>query len=417
MNKKFYLGLSAIAVAGTFMACGDGAVFTKSAEDDAAEFMYLDGDNAEDHLNSLKENAIKDCAGDPACSAKTGLTPGGTTPPNSSASDDPVPGPVPTPGTTSSSSFVPTLTSSSSFVPSLSSAEDNPGDVPSGPTGAHQLGTCVAVNAAGTEVTTIEKGGSVNWKFKLNASNTAGVTGMEVTSGTYSWNFGTAGAPATSTGMKSAAVTYTNSGLVTTKLRASFKNDLVSEDITCTLQVNGDPITGCECAAAAPSIDFTTTPNASWTVTGCTSASLPLTYTWDGTAGEATYSKAFAAANPGYIPKLKVGNSDNTVIDVTCPAVKVTEGAEYKIESTEDKVTIPAGAAALSMNLPASWHNGTEGTCTMACQTPGALSGSIDGEPISGSNYITVKIPIAHTIGGYSMPIELSAEAVCSVNW
>ena len=183
------------------------------------------------------------------------------------------------------------------------------------------LGSCAPVN------TSIEKGSSTKWKFSYNLD--AGFSAIDFAKATYVWNFGAGAIPATGdTPSTSALVTYANSGVVMASVTVTIGG--ASETIQCSpLQVNGDPITGCKCTAEAASVDFTATPDVTWSVTGCTSASSPLTYNWNGTDGGATFTNSFTAATASYAPTLKVGNSDNTVIDVACPAVKVTEGPEF----------------------------------------------------------------------------------------
>lgn len=406
MNKKFLAGMSFLALAGSFVACGDGEIYTMTPYDDAVKGAYVDVDIPD---SSLMLTAIKDCQNDPVCRERMGAS----TPLPQSSSGIQSSGsvnPNPNTGVSSSSIFVPQLQSSSS-MPILNPNPESSSDATPVPMGEYKLGTCAPASA------TIEKGGSVKWVFTANSGNTAGWKPTQFPSKSYAWSFPGA-STTTGTGMAPAAVSYSASGQATATVTVSDESGLISETIACTpLQVNGDPITGCKCSPSTVQTDFTTEPDVTWTVTGCTTASMPLTYTWDGAAGETSFTKTFTSATEAYAPKLKVGNSDNTVVDVTCGSVKATEGAEYKIESTTDKITIPAGTAAIYMDLPANWHNTTEGTCTLACQTTGALTGSVDGETLSGSDYVTANVLIAHTIGGYSMPIELSKESICFVNW
>lgn len=184
------------------------------------------------------------------------------------------------------------------------------------------LGSCAPVN------TSIEKGSSTKWKFSYNLD--AGFSAIDFAKASYVWNFGAGAIPATdATPSNSASVVYTNSGTAVASVTVTMQNGN-TETIQCKpLQVNGDPITGCKCTTEATSVDFTATPDVTWSVTGCTSASSPLTYNWNGADGGATFTNAFTAATASYAPTLKVGNSDNTVIDVACPAVKVTEGPEF----------------------------------------------------------------------------------------
>lgn len=184
------------------------------------------------------------------------------------------------------------------------------------------LGSCAPVTS------TIEKGASVRWKLTYNSD--IGFSAIDLARADHVWNFGAGAIPATdATPSTSAPVTYTNSGIAVASVTVTMQNGN-TETIQCSpLQVNGDPITGCKCTTEANSVDFTATPDVTWSVTGCTSASSPLTYNWNGTDGGATFTNSFTAATASYAPTLKVGNSDNTVIDVACPAVKVTEGPEF----------------------------------------------------------------------------------------
>ena len=178
------------------------------------------------------------------------------------------------------------------------------------------LGMCEPVT------TPIDKGtGSTKWKFTPNLN--AGYKAVAFAKATYAWNFGAGATPATdATPSTSVAVSYANSGTATASVTITL--DGGSEMIQCEpLQVNGDPITGCKCTAEATSVDYTVTSEVTWSVTGCMSASMPLTYNWNGTDGSESYTHSFTAATASYAPKLKVGNTDNTVVDVKCDATEV----------------------------------------------------------------------------------------------
>lgn len=426
MNKKFLVGLSSLAIAGTFLACGEGDIYQLSIDDDGVQVIYVEANDT-----AWVRKNMELCANDvsPNGCAEKMKQAGGSSNPNpsnpnngnqnqttTSSSNNGTPLPV---QGSSSSIFIPQRNNSSS-----SSAPFNPGtevssssiSIPTPNVNGSDLGSCAP------EVSPVDKGSSASWKFTYNKANAAGVQAMDLLKYEMIWTFSGEATPSapeqsgTYSALQKTTVSYSASGVGSASV--VIKNGPASYSIKCSdVQVNGDPITGCKCSPSTVQTDFTTEPDVTWTVTGCTTASMPLTYTWDGAAGETSFTKTFTSATEAYAPKLKVGNSDKTVVDVTCGSVKATEGAEYKIESTTDKITIPAGTAAIYMDLPANWHNTTEGTCTLACQTTGALTGSVDGETLSGSDYVTANVLIAHTIGGYSMPIELSKESICFVNW
>ena len=183
------------------------------------------------------------------------------------------------------------------------------------------LGSCAPVS------TPINKGSSVKWKFSGNLS--AGYKAIDFAKATFAWSFPGGSPSADAIPSTSAAITFPTSGTANATLTLTMQ-DGKSEVIQCSpLQVNGDPITGCMCApvGVTGSVDFTAQPDVSWAVTGCTSASEIISYTWDGVEGtENTYTKTFVAAQSGYAPTLKIENSDKTLIEVTCPAVAATAG-------------------------------------------------------------------------------------------
>ena len=205
--------------------------------------------------------------------------------------------------------------------------------------------------------------------------------------------------------------------------------DDVSYNITCDpLHVNGYPITGCECTTEATTVDLLENPAVTWTVSGCKTGvgSRIVSYEWDGLPGDAAYTRTFAESNPGYTPTLRVANDDNTVLDVTCPAVKVTEGPEYELKSAQDGVVFTSvGRYTVASYLPSGWHN-NDLTCSISCKSDSyeQFALTFDGIEVSGSNYVSItsKMQVAHTINGYKIPVEVTAlksgsSITCGVNW
>ena len=270
------------------------------------------------------------------------------------------------------------------------------------------LGMCEPVT------TPIDKGtGSTKWKFTPNMN--AGYTAMDFAKANYAWNFGAGATPATdNTPSTSAAVSYANSGVVTASVTVTIGG--ASETIQCKpLQVNGDPITGCKCApvGVTGSVDYTTTPDVTWSVTGCTSASAPLTYNWNGTDGAETFTNSFTAATASYAPTLKVGNVDNTVIDVPCSAVRVTEGAEYVIKEggSYGAITFPAAG---SYNVVIAF------ACQykmFSCNGEGVPVGvSVNGSKMTSKDwYTSVSLSAEDCSGSATVLVEVDGPATCSV--
>ena len=273
------------------------------------------------------------------------------------------------------------------------------------------LGMCEPVT------TPIDKNtGSTKWKFTPNLN--AGYTAIDFAKATYAWNFGAGATPATdATPSTSVAVSYANSGVATASLTVTIGG--ASETIQCEpLQVNGDPITGCKCApeGVTGTVDYTATPDVTWSVTGCTSASMPLTYNWNGTEGGVTFTNSFTAATASYAPILKVGNADNTVVDVACSAVKVTEGAEYVIKEggSYGAIALPAGASVVLLEVDA-FNNSVFCQVNRGDSPSGALNGSVEGVAIKGSDYISVRLPTDTGRAGNYLHFILDVPATCGV--
>ena len=268
------------------------------------------------------------------------------------------------------------------------------------------LGMCEPVT------TPIDKGtGSTKWKFTPNMN--AGYTAIDIAKATYAWNFGAGATPATdATPSTSVAVSYANSGTASASVTVTM-SDGSSETIQCSpLQVNGDPITGCKCApeGVTGTVDYTATPDVTWSVTGCTSASTPLTYNWNGTEGGVTFTNSFTAATASYAPKLKVGNSDNTVVDVTCPAVKVTEGVEYVIKESSSRgaIDLPAGSSIVVLEA--------EGYSDVVfCNANGSVNGSVNMETIHGQYYVSIRMPAGTLVPGARLEFTLDVPATCGI--
>ena len=265
------------------------------------------------------------------------------------------------------------------------------------------LGMCEPVT------TPIDKGtGSTKWRFTPNLN--AGYSAVDFAKATYAWNFGASATPATdATQSTSVAVSYANSGVVTASVTVTIGG--ASETIQCSpLQVNGDPITGCKCTTEATSVDFTVNPDVTWSVTGCTSVSSPLTYNWNEADGGATFTNSFTAATASYAPTLKVGNADNTVIDVPCSAVKVTEGVEYVIKNNTDagKISLP-GEGTYNVVIAFACMNRT-----FFCNgVSGPVGGSVNSTPMKKDWYTVVSLSPEDCSGSAVVSVTVDGPATC----
>ncbi len=380
MNKKLIAGILFAVVAGaSFWACGEGTVSKWNSDDDGIKFLLSNDAEAE----ALKKEGLDSCLKDDYCKSKYAeyfANPNGDTPDDiPSSNDNGNSGTNPGQSSSSIGNHNPFDIVDGTSSSSAARIDDNPqgGDQSSSSvkeiTG---LGMCEPVTSP------IEKNtGSTKWKFTANLN--AGFKPADFARATFAWNFGAGATPATdATPSTSAPVSYANSGTATASVTVTIGES--SETIQCEpLQVNGDPITGCECTTAAASVDYTATPDVTWSVTGCTSASMPLTYNWNGTDGGETFTNSFTAATASYAPTLKVGNSDNTVINVPCSAVKVTKGAEYTIDDDNTSVELKAaGSYAVVVK-----GNPTQ-QCRMSCEAQQAVNFSVNKVDYTGQYYI-----------------------------
>ena len=281
-----------------------------------------------------------------------------------------------------------------------------------GPVAMTGLGKCAPAK------TPISKGETVTWRFSANTQGTYGP--MDFVKATYVWDLGGLLDDGSQISTTSGKVTYTSSGVYNASVKVAME-DGGFEDIQCEpLQVNGDPITGCKCTASETSVDYTTTPDVTWTVSGCTSASEINSYVWNGVAGAETYTKRFDEAQSGYAPTLKVGNDDNTVVDVICDAVKTTMGAEFLFEKQNTKIALPAGASNVVFDLPSTWHGygSTDGNCTFSCGGANQpVTITIGMESSKPDYFATISIPVAWTINKTMVTVTLDAAADCQVSF
>ena len=311
--------------------------------------------------------------------------------------------------------------SSSSLEDSSSSEESSSSEDSSSSSSEELSSSSISVQNPGTDVGTcgpekdvVKKGGSVKWKFTKGPE----IEATQLMKASFSWTF-EGGSPATAevtgTNGLNQAVTYTTSGDYSASLVISLGAS--TYNLTCSpVQVNGDPIEGCKCTTSAASVDYISTPDVTWSVTGCVSASDLSTYNWDGVDGGTTFTKSFNAPTASYAPVLKVGNTDNTVVDVTCTAVKVTDGSSYEIVATQNAgaIKLPAGTSTVALKVDAP---NSSVFCLVAREDSptGALDGSVNNVAINGSDYISVSMPARTLVNGATLEFYLDVPATCGV--
>lgn len=402
----------AMGVATGFWACGSGDIMTVSGDDVYVSMVAEDTITIDGTVNSEPAKLKQRC---PQCFEGSAPSSSSVTPPptpNYSSSSRPANQSSSSERVVKSSS---SGASSSSYTYPQNSSSSNGGGASSSsktPTGDDRIGSCAPEQAI-YEKDAAEKG--VKWKFTRDPS----VAATSLLSASFKWTTadGTPStASATGTGGLYHTAKYTTSGVHNASLTVSM--GAANYTIQCSpVQVNGEPITGCKCTTEATSIDYTATPTATWSVTGCTTgAGLNLAYQWDGAPGEASYSPTFTAAAASYAPVLKVANDDNTVVDVTCPAIKITEGPEYIIKETQGAgaIKLPAGSTIVSLEVDA--YNNTVFCQVARADTPsGALNGTVNKVAIEGSDYIAVSMPAGSLKKGTTLEFVLDGPATCGV--
>lgn len=406
MNKKIY-GLMALGIATGFWACGSGDIIKPDTNDN---YMMMDtgegGSVRADILNTV--NCPECFAGQAPSSSSVAQPP---QPQSSSAVTPPPVGQSSSSRTVKSSSSVLSSSSVNPFPPLGSSSSANPTSSSGGTNpGKGVIGTCAPAKAI------VDKDSAVVWKFTRDAA----VDPQQLMGATFNWSMpGATPATASATGANglSQKVQYATSGVHTATVVVNM--GAAAYTVECDpVQKNGEEINGCKCSTEATSVDYTATPTASWSVTGCTSGAGPtFSYEWDGAPGEATFTKTFTAAAASYAPTLRVANTDNTVINVTCPAIKVTEGPEYTIKAKQQDgaIPLPAGETLVHVQVPTSGQN-----CVIFCQTTwnaeteGKLDMAVGDQEKSGAFNVTVDLPIS-SCDDDDLKFTLSAPATCGV--
>lgn len=379
MKMKLIAGAATIAVVGGFWACGDGSINKLESEDSVIEAQLAADSN---ELAYAKNTAFENCKNNPDCNLQYGAYLNGDV--------EPEPEPEAVESSSSEKKVVPVSSSSQENItivaqPSSSSMiiiDDTPTSSAEAVQIVTGLGTCAPITA------TIEKGSSTSWKFTPNIKE-SGISPVEWNKATYSWDF-SGGTPATATGLTTSDITYASSGKTTASVNVTVNGK--SETVQCApLQVNGAPITGCTCEPDKKSPDVATgAQTVTFTVSGCKTDANITTYTWTGATGT-TETATATVANKGdeAKPSVKVGNDDNTIVDVTCTAAKAKNSDEpdYVIKKAQNDGAIEIPAKSVSVDLKVQ---GNGGSCTVFCNAQGPISGMIGEKKISGSYYASV---------------------------
>lgn len=391
MNKKIIAGLLSAAAVGTFWACGSGSINEPDAMTDGIVSMQFNSPTDADTTKARKINenliipAKEACKADINCYAANQRfvddnDSGDQQPVASSSSEAPVGG-----------NFAPRSSSSRAIgtgtLPTSSESGDDPGPVTPASSASKTeitgLGTCATTTGAKEA----NKGDQIQFLFTANPDRKNEIAQMQLAGRVvFDWNYGTGTGTAVNAA-KSSLATFGTSGDPGVSVTVSMGDEI--SIVPCDIHINGAPIT-CTCTSPATSVDFTATPDVTWTAACTTDAAfMPLTYEWDGTPGEATFTKTFTTAQNGYVPTLKVGNQDNTLTTVTtCTEVKTTDGPEFTIDISAGSVILP-GPGSYSVVI----GNGVapQSNCQVSIQSQVAIAGTFGGIPFSGQYYVPIE--------------------------
>ncbi|WP_458450800.1 hypothetical protein [Fibrobacter sp.] len=270
-------------------------------------------------------------------------------------------------GKAASSSSVKTSSSSGKSESSSSSkVASSSSEVP-------PFGTCSATQSVA------ELGASVTWGFEWAEPKPAANVML---SATFAWSF-EGGSPAVGE-KRTATTSYATSGVKTASVTVNAGG--TTQTVTCSVNVNGSPITGCKCIGTNLTPDVSQGEQASWTISGCTSAANITSYTWTGATADGSGLSATApvSAKGDKVTGVSftVANDDNTKVTVACEDAKAVDSSspDYVFEISGDQLpsqelVVPSGAC---MNIIGTWNNsGYTPTVSVLCSAAG------NGSPIT----------------------------------
>lgn len=428
MNKKLLIGVSSAALALGFWACGSGTVEPMDMNTDDYVKAMLESNSID--FNTQVADAKKSCKEDPVCENEMAKAQGSaieiesseTLNPESSSSD---------PGQKQSSSSRDFFDNFSSSGPiggysSSSSAIPVPQSSSSEPLPPGTFGTCAPASP------TAELNAAVTWNFEWADPKPAANVMLGAT---FAWSF-EGGTPAVGE-KRSASTKYSTSGPHTASVTVTAGG--ATQTATCSVNVNGAPITGCQCVGTNLQPDVAAGESATWKATGCTTAA-PATitgYTWTGATADATglIATAPVTAKGDVVSGVSftVMNDDNTQKIIQCEDAVAMDATkpdyEFKDQGNTNAVKFEGNIdATVVFSLASGWHGqGDSGSCTFACQVDrggggdGKISGTLGTYEVSGGDYVTASIPVSATVGGNALAFKLdvgsNAGVSCFIAW
>lgn len=243
---------------------------------------------------------------------------------------------------------------------------------------------------------------------------------MEIARAKFEWDYGEGIAEGKSTTTLSDAVTFKKSGDYSIQVTAKIADQ--EETTSCSVHVNGAPITGCECTAKESIVDLAKNDVASWIVSGCTTTAEIIDYEWTDAKGNGS-SASYSFKEKGEIvsPFVRVANDDNTAVEIACSPVKSINSDEpdYTISERNVEVELSAGVSVLAMNLQDSEYGcEDEYSVYFRCSFDRYADKTtviLDGESYPAYSTFGAYIPCENAKDGYLMEIELENPATCWV--
>ena len=357
MKRKIFAGLSAFALVAGFWACGDGSVEALN-DDDLTVKGFLEDSDVDTTAKSgfFKpedvETAKADCLLNERCKAAMDKAAGDSVVPTSEAA-------IPTaysssspanPGSSSakgpivnysSASVTPVAGSSSSATSSgqttVSSSSETAIADWTNPDASCKVKTSSAIQKGGTGEWTIDMVGACPDYLTDKAGNKAckeafasadcemTLTGSNEKSTTVKCNQSTVSA------------TYAGIGSFGAKIKIGDK----VHDCSGKVEVQGTPVTGCECTVDKATPDVKDGPvTVTWKVSECkagTAAADIGTYAWTGATGTtATATATVSTKGDTKTASVKVTSTENASMNVPCPQVKAINSdlPDYVLDGT-----------------------------------------------------------------------------------
>lgn len=415
--KRVFLSVFFVCVVAILWACDMGAVEAKGLEDEMALLNY--GEFNEDGMANLIPDAMAACNDDPECVAAMEKAAGnGELILSSSEAQEEVTSSAAdssAKGSSSSAQKGPVIPSSSSIKADTSSVASSSSAVNPGSSttvaSSSSKGSSILNGACNATPTSVERGGSVTWKYvSLNSS-------LVIES--YEWTFDE-GSSITTSKDATPSVSYAAKGKYGASVTIN-KGLATEKTVKCTnpVEATGIKVSGCTCTTPSTSVVVSSSKpkDVTWSVSGCTGAE-PFTYAWAGGASGTGTSASMTLKSVGtYAPTVTVTNSDGMTMSPTCNSVSASElpGAacnvgEHNYDANKASMSVVPGQ---TFYFKPNNVTGVTGTMSMT------LAGGGSSKTISvanGTNNSATELTAPTDLGVYPYTLSVDGEEMCSAN-